>query len=128
MNRKERRLVIPPSSVPTRPLPETICFSMQQQRERITEPLGNPNPVNNEHPNPEPLKIAIPLVKGKDTYIGKYAYVSKEDEDLAKNYIWHLDKHGYAMYQRRINGRRHTFFLHREIAERIAKTEGRKLT
>jgi len=110
--------MINPSSIPTRPLPETISPRAQ----RITEPLGNPNTPNNEH-GIEPLKITIPLVKGKD-YIGKDAYVSPIDADLAdtqKNHQWHLNKHGYAVYQRRVEKRRYTAFLHREIAKRIAK-------
>ncbi len=69
--------------------------------------------------NDPPAQISIPLIKGKDTYIEKEAYVSKEDEDLAKEHTWHINSNGYAMYQRRIEGKIHTTFLHRKIAQRI---------
>lgn len=120
MSRQERQSAMNmlPEAI-TRPLSESITLL------KSPPPPNLPNPSNNEQ-RAELPKITIPLLRGKNTYAGKNAYVSPIDADIKEIHPWQFnEKSGYAKYQWRESGRRYISYIHREIAERKL---GRKLT
>jgi len=52
-------------------------------------------------------------MKGKD--LGKFSLVDDEDFELAMQYTWHINTHGYAMANKQCRNKMTRFLLHRLV-------------